>query len=42
MTINSDSNSVVAADHILGCIYTIRKQRVILSNDLAQLYGVET
>lgn len=42
MTPKNDSNSVVATDHILGCIYTIRKQRVILSNDLAQLYGVET
>ncbi len=40
MTING--RSVVATDHILGCIYTIRKQRVILSNDLAQLYAVET
>ena len=42
MTVDDGSNSVVATDHILGCIYTIRKQRVILSNDLAQLYGVET
>ncbi|MFH0939556.1 MAG: ORF6N domain-containing protein [Planctomycetota bacterium] len=32
---------IVVAEHITRCIHTVRSQRIMLDNDLAELYGVE-
>jgi hypothetical protein len=34
--------SIIPADHIAASIHWIRKEKVILDRDLAELYGVET
>jgi hypothetical protein len=34
--------SIIPADHIATSIHWIRKEKVILDRDLAELYGVET
>jgi len=36
------TNSSLSTQHVLPLIHTIRGQRVILANDLAGLFGVET
>jgi predicted ArsR family transcriptional regulator len=39
----SDStNSIIPIERIQQCIYLVRKHKVMLDSDLAQLYGVET
>ncbi len=35
-------DSIIPAEHIATAIHWIRKQKVILDRDLAELYGVET
>jgi len=35
-------SSIIPAERIRQCIYLVRKQKVMLDSDLAQLYGVET
>ncbi|MHC4211830.1 MAG: ORF6N domain-containing protein [Planctomycetota bacterium] len=34
--------SIVPVERIRNCIYLIRKQKVLLDSDLAELYGVES
>ena len=34
------SNSIVPAERIQSCIYLVRGQKIMLSTDLADLYGV--
>ena len=35
-------NPIVPAEYIENCIYLLRGQKVILSMDLAEIYGVTT
>jgi hypothetical protein len=35
-------NTIIPADHIAASIHWVRKEKVILDRDLAELYGVET
>jgi phage regulator Rha-like protein len=37
-----EQNSIVPFERIAGCIYVIRGYKVMLSHDLAELYGVDT
>jgi hypothetical protein len=37
-----EQNSIVPFERIAGCIYVIRGYKVMLSHDLAELYGVNT
>ena len=34
--------SIIPLERIAGCIYVIRGHKVMLSHDLAELYGVDT
>ena len=37
-----ETSPVIAEDHVISKIYTVRGQKVMLDRDLAELYGVET
>ena len=37
-----DSSSMITVEQVQAIIHTIRGERVILDNDLARMYGVET
>jgi phage regulator Rha-like protein len=37
-----EHNSIVPFERIAGCIYVMRGHKVMLSHDLAELYGVDT
>ncbi|MFZ1658761.1 MAG: ORF6N domain-containing protein, partial [Flavobacteriales bacterium] len=37
-----ETSPVIAEDHEISKIYTVRGQKVMLDRDLAELYGVET
>lgn len=36
------TGSIIPIERIQQCIYLVRKHKVMLDSDLAQLYGVET
>ncbi|MFB0554005.1 MAG: ORF6N domain-containing protein [Phycisphaerae bacterium] len=36
------TGSIIPIERIQQCIYLVRKHKIMLANDLAQLYGVET
>ena len=39
---SKSSDSIIPIERIQQCIYLVRKHKVMLDSDLAQLYGVET